>query len=172
MLIRTDLQIRVPEGTYGRIAPRSGLAVNHSIHVGAGVIDPDYTGNVGVVIFNHAKTDFIIKKGDRIAQLICEQYKLPEMQVCMYGEIFDECSPDPIRTERGSGGFGSTGNGISSTDAIQIAEDLLSQFPCDCVSEKSPEVECFQKHLPIQVALNTMGVTSQKVMLEIARKNL
>merc|ERR1712098_464591 len=53
-LVRTDIQIEVPNGTYGRIAPRSGLAWKHHIDIGAGVVDEDYRGNVGVVMFNHA----------------------------------------------------------------------------------------------------------------------
>ena len=54
-------------------APRSGLALNHHIHVGGGVIDQDYRGNVGVIIYNHSDAPFIITSGDRIAQLICEK---------------------------------------------------------------------------------------------------
>eukprot|EP00257_Ricinus_communis_P015320 XP_015573206.2 LOW QUALITY PROTEIN: deoxyuridine 5'-triphosphate nucleotidohydrolase [Ricinus communis] len=57
-LIPTDLSIAVPEGTYARIAPRSGLAWKHSIDVGAGVIDADYRGPVGVILFNHSDVDF------------------------------------------------------------------------------------------------------------------
>jgi dUTP pyrophosphatase len=58
-----------PAGTYGRIAPRSGLAWKNSIDVGAGVIDEDYRGNVGVILFNHGDKDFDIKAGDRVAQV-------------------------------------------------------------------------------------------------------
>ncbi len=54
----TDLQVRVPPGTYGRVAPRSGLAAKHHIDVGAGVVDEDYTGNVGVVLFNLGDQEF------------------------------------------------------------------------------------------------------------------
>lgn len=57
-VIKTDLSIAIPEGTYARIAPRSGLAVKSFIDTGAGVIDEDYRGPVGVVLFNHADTDF------------------------------------------------------------------------------------------------------------------
>ena len=64
VIAKTDISIRVPDGTYGRVAPRSGLAAKSHLDVGAGVIDQDYTGNVGVVLFNHATTDFDIKKGD------------------------------------------------------------------------------------------------------------
>ncbi|KAG8145037.1 hypothetical protein E2320_013413, partial [Naja naja] len=79
--------------------PRSGLAVNHFIDVGAGVIDEDYRGNVGVVLFNFGKEPFKVKKGDRIAQLICERIYYPVLEEV---KVLDE-------TERGSGGFGSTG---------------------------------------------------------------
>jgi deoxyuridine 5'-triphosphate nucleotidohydrolase len=98
-LVKTDLSITIPEGCYGRIAPRSGLALNHGIDVGAGVIDRDYTGNVGIVLFNHRDTDFNIWKGDRVAQLVCEQIKIPELVET------DEMMP----TIRGGKGFGSTG---------------------------------------------------------------
>ncbi len=81
------------------MAPRSGLAVKHHLDVGAGVIDEDYTGNVGVVLFNHSATDFEVKRGDRVAQLICEKIEAPELEECSELET----------TERGHGGFGSTG---------------------------------------------------------------
>ena len=69
----TDLQIHVPEGFYGRIAPRSGLALHHHIDIGAGVTDEDYRGNVAVILFNHSDKPFVINRGDRVAQLICEK---------------------------------------------------------------------------------------------------
>ncbi|XP_006817345.1 deoxyuridine 5'-triphosphate nucleotidohydrolase-like [Saccoglossus kowalevskii] len=95
----TDIQIQLPDGCYGRVAPRSGLAVKHFIDVGAGVIDQDYRGNVGVVMFNFSESEFEVKKGDRIAQLICEKIYMPELEEC---EKLDD-------SERGVGGFGSTG---------------------------------------------------------------
>ncbi|XP_002877532.2 deoxyuridine 5'-triphosphate nucleotidohydrolase [Arabidopsis lyrata subsp. lyrata] len=98
-LIPTDLSIAVPEGTYARIAPRSGLAWKHSIDVGAGVIDADYRGPVGVILFNHSDVDFEVKFGDRIAQLIIEKIVTP---VVVEVEDLDD-------TVRGDGGFGSTG---------------------------------------------------------------
>lgn len=57
-IAKTDLAIAIPPGTYARVAPRSGLAVKHFIDTGAGVIDEDYRGNVGVVLFNHSDQDF------------------------------------------------------------------------------------------------------------------
>ncbi|XP_010263699.1 PREDICTED: deoxyuridine 5'-triphosphate nucleotidohydrolase-like [Nelumbo nucifera] len=98
-LVPTDLSIGIPDGTYARIAPRSGLAWKHSIDVGAGVIDADYRGPVGVVLFNHSDADFEVKPGDRIAQLIIEKIMTPDVL-----EVEDLDS-----TQRGSGGFGSTG---------------------------------------------------------------
>ncbi|KAK4796646.1 hypothetical protein SAY86_028972 [Trapa natans] len=98
-LINTDLSIAVPPGTYARIAPRSGLAWKHSIDVGAGVIDADYRGPVGVILFNHSDVDFEVKAGDRIAQLIIEKIVTPD--------VVEVGSLDS--TERGEGGFGSTG---------------------------------------------------------------
>jgi deoxyuridine 5'-triphosphate nucleotidohydrolase len=57
-IAKTDLAMVIPNGCYGRVAPRSGLSWKHHIDVGAGVIDADYRGNVGVVLFNHAQTDY------------------------------------------------------------------------------------------------------------------
>ncbi|WVO21286.1 uncharacterized protein IAS62_002593 [Cryptococcus decagattii] len=98
-LIDSGLSIAVPEGTYGRVAPRSGLASKHSIDTGAGVIDADYRGPVKVLLFNYSDADFTIQKGDRIAQLILERIVMaPILEV-----------EDLDVTARGSGGFGSTG---------------------------------------------------------------
>jgi dUTP pyrophosphatase len=58
-LVDTQISIAVPAGTYGRIAPRSGLASKHSIHTGAGVIDADYRGCVFVLLFNLGEVDFV-----------------------------------------------------------------------------------------------------------------
>lgn len=69
-IVKTDLAIAIPEFTYARIAPRSGLAWKNFIDTGAGVVDYDYRGNVGVILFNHGETDFVVNRGDRVAQLI------------------------------------------------------------------------------------------------------
>ena len=75
------IQIKVPRGTYGRVAPRSGLAWKNHIDIGAGVVDEDYRGNVGVVMFNHSDSEFIVKAGDRVAQLVCEKIEYPDIEV-------------------------------------------------------------------------------------------
>eukprot|EP01038_Epipyxis_sp_PR26KG_P004703 gene4703-6603_t len=98
-IVKTDLSIAIPENTYARIAPRSGLAVKSFIDVGAGVVDYDYRGDVGVVLFNHSDVDFIISRGDRVAQLILERISMARVEEV---DVLSE-------TIRGAGGFGSTG---------------------------------------------------------------
>ncbi|CAG8490167.1 3668_t:CDS:2 [Ambispora gerdemannii] len=98
-LIKTGLAIQVPEGAYGRIAPRSSLASINSIDCGAGVIDADYRGEVKILLFNFGDQDFEVKTGDRIAQLIVERIYTPK--IVRVDELDD--------TSRGSKGFGSTG---------------------------------------------------------------
>lgn len=80
-LVDTGLAIAVPEGTYGRVAPRSGLASKHFIDTGAGVIDADYRGEVKVLLFNFSDVDFTVKVGDRIAQLVLERIYTPDVMV-------------------------------------------------------------------------------------------
>lgn len=98
-MIPTGLAMRVPPGTYGRIASRSGLACRHGITVITGTIDSDYTGQVFVVLYNTSDEDYVIKKGDRVAQLILEKIETPDVAVVI--ELSD--------TARSTGGFGSTG---------------------------------------------------------------
>lgn len=98
-LIKTDLAFEIPQGYYGRVAPRSGLAWKNHIDIGAGVIDSDYRGDIGVIVFNHGENEFIVSRGDRIAQLIITKIINPEL---IEVNEFDD-------TDRGSGGFGSTG---------------------------------------------------------------
>ena len=66
-LVHTELSISFLAGIYARIAPRSGLALKKFIDVGAGVVDSNYRGEVGVVLFNHDDQDFVVKMGDQIA---------------------------------------------------------------------------------------------------------
>ncbi len=98
-IIPTDLAVAISVGYYGRIAPRSGMSWKNHTDIGAGVIDADYRGPVGVVMFNHADEDLQITKGDRVAQLVVEQISTDDLVVV----------DDLDDTERGEGGFGSTG---------------------------------------------------------------
>ncbi|HMV48298.1 MAG TPA: dUTP diphosphatase [Blastocatellia bacterium] len=98
-LVPTGLAIEIPSGFYGRVAPRSGLAVRHGVDVLAGVIDADYRAEVKVPLINFGKEPVRLDAGERIAQLIIEQAAL-----CDYAWA-EELSD----TARGEGGFGSTG---------------------------------------------------------------
>lgn len=98
-VVRTGLALSLPAGCYARVAPRSGLAVKFGLQVGAGVIDPDYTGEVKVVLFNHDRRKYVVKPGYRIAQLVLEQ--------CLTPNIIEV--DNIVDTARGKAGFGSTG---------------------------------------------------------------
>ena len=76
VLVKKGLSIAMPPGCYGRIAPRSGLALKKFIDVGAGVVGDDYRGELGVVLFNFGDSDFQINMGDKVAQLILKRLKL------------------------------------------------------------------------------------------------
>lgn len=102
VLIKTGVRVAIPSGRYGRIAPRSGLAYKNGIDVLAGVIDSDYRGDVGVILLNTGHTEFAIKDGDRIAQLIIEKIDMSDFEVV-------ESVKDILPSARGEGGFGSTG---------------------------------------------------------------
>ena len=98
VLVKTGLSLAMPSGCYGRIAPRLGLALKKFIDVGAGVVDTDYRGELGIVLFNFSDTDFQINMGDKVAQLIFEKIKTP---------VFKEV--DILEgTNHGNKGFGST----------------------------------------------------------------
>jgi dUTP pyrophosphatase len=102
VVVSTGISVQLPPGTYGRIAPRSGLAVKHGLDTLAGVIDPDYTGEIKVVLQNlDMNQPFVIRPGYRIAQLILEKYTVAEVN-----EVPTENTP---LTQRGASGFGATG---------------------------------------------------------------
>jgi deoxyuridine 5'-triphosphate nucleotidohydrolase len=98
-LVDTGFSMAFEGNMYARIAPRSGLAVR-GIDVGAGVIDSDYRGPVKVLIINNSQTDFVIQVGDRIAQMVFEAY---------VRDVSFQLVDNLDSTERGTGGFGSTG---------------------------------------------------------------
>ena len=99
ILIDMGIAFQILMGYYGQIAPRSGLAIHHHIHVGAGVVDPDYTGSVHVLLMNLSSQDHVIEKNHHIAQMILEKVACPI--IC---EV-----PHMLPTECGANGFASTG---------------------------------------------------------------
>ncbi|HEX9544533.1 MAG TPA: dUTP diphosphatase [Pyrinomonadaceae bacterium] len=98
-LARTGLAVVIPEGHYGRLAPRSGLATKNGLHVLAGVIDADYRGEIGCLLYNTGDETINLPAQSKICQLIIEKIITPE--AVWANEITE--------TDRGSGGFGSTG---------------------------------------------------------------
>jgi dUTP pyrophosphatase len=101
VLIPTGLKMALPEGYEAQIRPRSGLAIKHGITMlnSPGTIDADYRGEVKVIAINHGKHPFVVKHGDRIAQMVIA----PVVQLPI--EAVDKLD----ETDRGEGGFGSTG---------------------------------------------------------------
>lgn len=101
-LVPTGLYITLPHGYEAQMRPRSGLALKRGITLlnTPGTIDADYRGEIGIILINLSAEDFVIEDGERIAQMVIARYEQAEWQEV---EILDE-------TERGSGGFGHTGN--------------------------------------------------------------
>lgn len=96
--VNTGISVAIPPGYYGRIAPRSGLAAKYGIIIGGGVIDEDYRGELKVLM-SCLFGMYEVSRGERIAQLILEKITTPELEIVT---SLDD-------TDRGSGGFGSTG---------------------------------------------------------------
>lgn len=96
--IRTGVHIKLPPGRYGKIASKSGLMVHHGIRTD-GTIDEPYRGEICVCLFNDSDAGYYIEKGDKIAQLIVQPCEYVDVNVV---DVLDE-------TDRGDGGFGSTG---------------------------------------------------------------
>jgi dUTP pyrophosphatase len=100
-LVPTGLKIALEPGFEAQVRPRSGLALKHGITClnSPGTIDSDYRGEVGVILINHGQEAFVIRRGERIAQMVIAQHEQARM---FEVEALDE-------TARGAGGFGSTG---------------------------------------------------------------
>ena len=101
ILIPTGFKVEIPTNFEIQVRPRSGLAIKHGISVlnSPGTIDSDYRGEIGVILINHGDTDFKINPFDRIAQIVVTQ-------IIKVNIIKND---DLSKTQRGSGGFGSTG---------------------------------------------------------------
>jgi len=102
-LIPTGLTVAVPEGFELQVRPRSGLALKHGVTClnTPGTVDSDYRGEVGVILINLGESDFVVRRGDRIAQAVVARHERVQWREV---ETLDH-------TSRGSGGFGSTGAG-------------------------------------------------------------
>lgn len=100
-LIKTGLHIALPEGYEAQIRPRSGLAFKHGITVlnAPGTIDADYRGEIGVLLINLSSKPYTIESGDRICQMV----------IAPYARVHFELQSKLEKSERGAGGFGSTG---------------------------------------------------------------
>ncbi len=101
MLIPTGLSLELPIGYEAQIRPRSGLALKHSLTIvnSPGTIDAGYRGEIGIIIMNIGKTVYNVKRGERIAQMVIN--KLPEVELIQVENL--------SKSNRGAGGFGSTG---------------------------------------------------------------
>ncbi|HAQ33971.1 MAG TPA: dUTP diphosphatase, partial [Alphaproteobacteria bacterium] len=100
-MIPTGLSIALPEGFEAQVRPRSGLAAKKGVTClnTPGTVDADYRGEIRVNLINHGKEDFVVQRGERIAQMVIAQFTQVAWDV---RDSLDE-------TERGTGGFGSTG---------------------------------------------------------------
>ena len=123
VLVKTSLSISMPTGCYGRVAPRSGLALKKFIDVGAGVVDEDYRGELGVILFNFGEGGFKINK---IAQLIFEKIKTPEV---VEVDSLEE-------TRRGEKLFGSTGIKSEDQKHINQSPDQKSDQSSDSAQDR------------------------------------
>ncbi len=99
LVARTGLAVAIPEGYYGRLAPRSGLASKHGLDILAGVVDADYRGEIGCIVYNTSNETVHLPPQTKICQLIIEKIITPTA----------EWADDLSETGRGAGGFGSTG---------------------------------------------------------------
>jgi dUTP pyrophosphatase len=169
MLVPLAFAVYPPQNTYCRIAARSGLSVQ-GIDIGAGVIDPDYNGEIKVLVINNSKKVFKIKQGDRIAQMILESYK-----ICEINEV-DELPHK--NSKRGNGGFGSTGlsmneinnNNNNNNKKFKPSEPLSIKIPCAhgsllndlcilCTREKENE----QKTIEVAKLLTPQMIIDEKI---------
>ena len=112
--ISTEIAILVPSGTCGRIAPRLGLALKHSMVIGAGVVDEDYRGPIKVILINHGNGDFVVKVEDRIVQLMLECIVLLDTEMV-------NSLPE---STRGDKGFGRTG--VSVVHPMVMAISIIN----------------------------------------------
>lgn len=112
VMIHTGIAVVLPEGTAGMVYPRSGLASRHGLALAncVGVIDSDYRGELMVPLYNHSGEAYTVSPGERVAQMVVTPVLLPEVEEIPAGDQLPE-------SERGTGGFGSTGKTAGGEDA-------------------------------------------------------
>jgi dUTP pyrophosphatase len=138
-LINTGIAIQLPEGTYSRIAPHSGLAWKQGLTVGVGVIDRDYRGEIGVLLFNQGQSEVTLEKGTCIAQMIIERYN--------HDSVFREVQ-EVMEMERAEKGFGSTGIHTMEPDLVEIyAVDLMLTATQETLQNMIPKY--YHEFLPL-----------------------
>lgn len=142
-LVKTGVAVAVPEGFELQVRSRSGLALKQGAQVHVGTVDADYRGEVGVILFNFGSDHFIINHGDRIAQGVINEIKQAGFNVV---DDLDE-------TQRGTGGFGSTGVSTALLNANKITAD---SFIVPKVSAKEPVLNIEQQREVLD--LTTQGV--------------
>ncbi|MCV6575237.1 MAG: dUTP diphosphatase, partial [Cohaesibacter sp.] len=157
-LVKTGLQIALPPGIYGRIAPRSGLALKKAIDVGAGVVDTDYRDELGVLLFNFSDSDFTVNLGDRIAQLIVEKIKTPLVK-----EL-----DDLGETDRGGKGFGSTGMSVAEIKDEVAQMNDQARKPKNVTNEANPLAQ--SRQLITARHIQKLAKADNPVYLAIVRK--
>lgn len=108
--VETNVSIAIPDGYYGKVEARSGTSFKYDIETGAGVIDSDYRGSIGVKLYNHGQNDFVIENGQRIAQIIFQKHEVVNF-------VIADVLPD---SKRGNAGFGSTGLTHPITNAPKL----------------------------------------------------
>ena len=112
--VSTGIAVATPKGCYGSLRSRSGIALKQGVEVGAGVIDPDYRGEVKVLLYNRTDEPFVVRATDRIAQLICECFVTADVRQV-------KNITDLGLTARADKGFGSTG-----VSKCQTLEDFIA----------------------------------------------
>ena len=159
MKIHTDIQLEIPIGYYGRIAPRSGLSMNSNIDVAGGVIDCDYRGEIFPCLINNGSKPFTINKHDRIAQLIFEQIGQMELT-----EV-----EDLLHSVRGRKGFGSTESNPQCTAIKDIPSPPINTNTSRIISTPGPHKITIQ--FPWSQTFNKVIIKTHTNGFEISDNN-
>ncbi|KAG9317638.1 dUTPase-like protein [Chiua virens] len=149
-------------GTYGRVAPRSGLASKFMIDTGAGVIDADYRGTVFVLLFNLSDQNFEVQEGDRIAQLVLEKICTPDV---LEVENLDE-------TLRGVNGFGSTGGHVQLLNSSSNPMLLYTAVEIDLVKLDEDHAYKMMKHTITMLPPRSVSTTYMPSSVRLGNPNI